>query len=203
MLRHLTHSISIAMRLSARYAARYVGRLILLGAVSALATIAIPAPAIAQGVTGVMKPPVAPTPSEPRISVAPVLSSRSPALQDAGYAVKAMRLTTLQEQALAQVRARYAPSIKAYVARLNALDQRSVAADTLKATEDTLKAILVAEHTAADSLITPDQKQRYLNALRQVHAASVINPVSVKRASPRTTTLVPIPQSSKSKGKVP
>ncbi|MEO7218911.1 MAG: hypothetical protein ABI026_12010 [Gemmatimonadaceae bacterium] len=159
--------------------------------------------------TNTPAPPAPATPTESRIAVAPGLKSRSAALQDAKFAIKAMGLTAAQEQGLVHVRARYVTAIKGYVARLNVLEQDvthgSASKETLVATEDTLRAILTAEHAAADSLLTPAQKQRYLNAIRQVHAAGVINPGAVNRPAVGTATtgstrkasmipsLVPIP----------
>lgn len=164
---------------------------------------------VAQRVTNTPAPPAPATPTESRIAVAPGLKSRSAALQDAKFAIKAMGLTAAQEQGLVHVRARYVTAIKGYVARLNVLEQDvthgSASKETLVATEDTLRAILTAEHAAADSLLTPAQKQRYLNAIRQVHAAGVINPGAVNRPAVGTATtgstrkasmipsLVPIP----------
>lgn len=142
------------------------------------------------GTVGTQAPPKPNGPVEPRIDVAPGLTSRSPALQDPRFAIKAMGLSAAQEAGLAAVRARYVNAIKGYVARLNALEQSvaqgSASKDNLAATEDTLKAILTAEHTAADSLITPEQKQRYQNAIRQVHAAGVVSPVGVNRSAVRS-----------------
>lgn len=147
---------------------------------------------VAQRVTNNPAPPAPATPTESRIAVAPGLKSRSAALQDPQFAIKAMALNAAQEQGLAQVRARYVTAIKGYVARLNVLEQSvalgSASKATLGATEDTLRAILTAEHAAADSLLTPAQKQRYLNAIRQVHAAGVINPGVVNRPAARTAT---------------
>lgn len=89
---------------------------------------------------------------------------------------------------MAAVRARYSPDIKALIARLNALLQQPGTADTatatVKATRDTLRQVIGAEHAALDSLISPDQRQRFLQAMRQAHdeasapppGSSVINP---------------------------
>lgn len=168
---------------------------------------------VAQRVTNTPIPPAPATPTESRIAVAPGLKSRSAALQDPQFAIKAMGLSAAQEQGLVQVRARYVIAIKGYVARLNVLEQDvahgSASKETLGATEDTLRAILTAEHAAADSLLTPAQKQRYLNAIRQVHTAGVINPGAVNqpaarpaartatasstRKAPASPSLVPIP----------
>jgi hypothetical protein len=101
---------------------------------------------------------------------------------DPRYAIKAMRLTAAQEAGLSAVRARYRVAIQGYVARLNALQASGVPRSGRLATEDTLRKILVAERTAADSLLTTDQKQRFQNAIREMHAATVINPVDVKAA---------------------
>ena len=178
-------------------------RLLIFGAASVVCICSVPTLLAAQHVTGTVAstqtPPRPATSLEPRITVAPGLKSRSPALQDPRFAINAMGLTATQQQGLAQVRARYVKAIQSYVARLNAMEQGGVSRAARGATEDTLKAILTAEHVAADSLITPEQKQRYLNAMRQVHAASVINTGGSTaskgslRSSAGSASVVPIP----------
>lgn len=161
-----------------RTAERYASRLLLLAAIS---TVTVPALAVAQGSSDSTAPRSTSVAVEPRIAVGPGLESRRPELQDARYAVSAMQLTPAQEQALALLRARFAPVIKAYIARLNALGEQrpagttasvGVIADTVAATDDSLRKVLVAEHAAADSVVTPAQRQRYMDALRQTHAGS-------------------------------
>lgn len=92
---------------------------------------------------------------------------------------------------MAAVRDRYSPGIQALIARLNALVEQPVeqqATDvTVKAAEDTLRQVIQTEHAALDSLITPDQRQRFLDAMRQAHWQAAPPPVvksgSVKSGS--------------------
>lgn len=78
---------------------------------------------------------------------------------------------------MAAVRATYSPGVKALVARLNALVQQQAAPETVKATEDTLRHTIASEHAALDSLITPDQRQRFNDAMRRARAEAPAPPL--------------------------
>lgn len=88
---------------------------------------------------------------------------------------------------MAAVRARYSSGIKALITRLNALLQQrgtaEIAPATVKATEDTLRYVIGAEHAALDSLISPDQRQRFLEAMRQAHDEASAPPQGVSPGS--------------------
>lgn len=108
---------------------------------------------------------------------------RGAALRDAEIGKRALQLTPVQERAMAAVRARYSPQVKALVARLNALvehsahpAQQQTVPDVVKATEDTLRQTINAEHAALDSLITPDQRQRFLDGMRRAYAQASAPP---------------------------
>lgn len=104
-----------------------------------------------------------------------------------------MQLTPVQVQALARVNARYKPIITAYVATMNGALARGVADDALRPMQDSLRQLLVAARSAADSVVTPAQRKQFQDAMRLVHGATL--PAQTSTASPTASPsrLVPIP----------
>ncbi|MGI8548947.1 MAG: hypothetical protein ACR2M1_16770, partial [Gemmatimonadaceae bacterium] len=107
---------------------------------------------------------------------APGRRERGANLKDAQLGKRALQLSPVQEHAMEAVRARYSPSIPGIVARLNALAEQQATSETIKATEDTLRDIVGAEHAALDLLITPDQRQRFNEAMRRANAEAAPRP---------------------------
>lgn len=165
-----------------------------MGLATITSIVALPSPASAQATSPVTSRATKTISSAPKIVVpsVPPRPKRGASLRDAEIGKRALQLSPVQERAMAAVRARYSPDIKALIARLNALLQQrgtaEIAPATVKATEDTLRYVIGAEHAALDSLISPDQRQRFLEAMRRAHdeasappqGSSVINP-SIKR----------------------
>ncbi|MGI9089863.1 MAG: hypothetical protein ACR2GG_02030 [Gemmatimonadaceae bacterium] len=118
---------------------------------------------------------VSPHDSVPR-APAPSKRERGASLKDAQLGKRALQLSPVQERAMEAVRARYSPGIKSIIARLNALTDQQAATGLVKATEDTLRGIIGAEHAALDSLVTPDQRQRFNEAMRRAHAEATPPP---------------------------
>lgn len=115
----------------------------------------------------------------------PPRPKRGASLRDAEIGKRALQLSPVQERAMAAVRARYSLGVQALVARLNALVQQQATTETVKATEDTLRHVIETEHAALDSLISPDQRQRFVDAMRRAHdEAPAPPPRSVPHTSP-------------------
>jgi hypothetical protein len=113
-----------------------------------------------------------------------------------------MQLTPAQTQALARVNARYKPVITAYVATMNTALSRGIPDDSLRPMQDSLHQLLTAARTAADSVITPDQKKRFQDAMRLVHAAALpaqANGHGSAAPAAHPAGLVPIPTGTKRK----
>lgn len=102
--------------------------------------------------------------------------ARAASLKDTQLGRRALQLASAQEQAMAAVRARYSSGIKALIARLNALIEQQTTPEVVKATEDTLRHIIATERASLDSLLSPDQKRRFDDAIRRTHAEAAAPP---------------------------
>lgn len=162
-----TNSVEL-LRPLAQFARRRAAILLLL---SVSAFTLVPRTSVsAQGVSPA-RPPVReirpPTPERPQ---------RGAAAHDVLLGKRALQLTALQEQTMAAVRARYRPLIIAYVTQLNTLQTQQSSDAAVSATRDTLRQLLLAERVALDSLITPEQRQRFEAAVRQANLAATAPP---------------------------
>lgn len=169
--RHLAHITVVAM-----------------GLATITAIVALPSPAAAQATSQVTSPPVPTITSAPNIVMPPVppKPQRGAALKDAEIGKRALQLSPVQERAMMAVRARYSPGVQALIARLNVLVQQQATqatAETVKATEDTLRHVIETEHAALDSLISPDQRQRFLDVMRRAHEQAAPPPAPLPVAT--------------------
>lgn len=115
--------------------------------------------------------------------------------QDRLSAIRAMHLSSTQQQALTAIRGRYAGALQVGVARLNTLSHQHAAPGAIAATQDTLHALLAAERAAVDSVVTPQQRQQFDSAMQalRLHAGvrAVRHPIPAA-ASPNASA-VPMP----------
>lgn len=155
-----------------------------------VATFVPRSPALAQ-----RSAPVAPA-NQP-VVVTTGLHSRSTALHDPRFALRAMQLTAAQTQALAIVNARYKPAITSYIGTLNTAIARGIPDDSLRPMQDSLHHLLVAVRVATDSVITPAQRKRFQDAMRLIHGASLPARGTAGAPAVSPSRLVPIPTSPK------